>query len=208
MGLKDFIFGKKLILTDPFLGTITSSRTKSKAAKSLSWDFKHQISSFKTETYIIVEGDYLGINQTSRKTLMDFISNFENYYSTEIENLISKLDKKEEIRNWKNDCYPSFIHPISVDTPSSFQIYFTKYNEDDEKFMLELNDNKLEKLEVFFLKIILKHNTTLEYITEKNANLINCSYYLSKKQVKKWHFKRNKRHLDNKCLKVGIVELI
>lgn len=150
MDLKDFIFGKKLILTDPFLGTITSSRTKSKAAKSLSWDFKHQIPSFKTETYIIVEGDYLGINQTSRKTLMDFISNFENYYSTEIENLISKLDKKEEIRNWKNDCYPSFIHPISVDTPSSFQIYFTKYNEDDEKFMLELNDNKLEKLEVFF----------------------------------------------------------
>ena len=145
MSLKRFLFGEKIILIDDFFGKMESQRTRSEAAKSLSWYLYKKIANFKNDTFIIAEGNYLGIDLLTKDFLKEFIVNFEQKYSLEIDKLIAQNDKYSKLKHWRTTHFISLIDPID---DASFEIEFELYDNEKERFIVEYFNYKLQNLEI------------------------------------------------------------
>ena len=122
MNIKEILFGKEITLTDTFFGQIESSKTRSKKAKELSQFFKYRISDFKSDTDIIAEGNYLGINKNQRDILIDFIMNLDSKYSVFLDELIGSDPKMAILTNWRKEYFISVIHPFLSESPYVFEM--------------------------------------------------------------------------------------
>lgn len=150
MGILDLVFGQKQIRHDDFFGKIESARTRKKdSKKSLSWNFEMKIGEFKKETYIILEGNFMGIDPIQKTELKKFIENFETTYSSEIDKLIQSDNKCTRFKNWRNEYYLAFICPI-FESNTNFEICFEAIDEEksDDYFNLDLISGMLKISEI------------------------------------------------------------
>lgn len=139
MNLGKLLFGEKIILQDDFFGAIESDRTRSKTSKSLNWYFSAKIGYSKNQTFIISDGNYLGIKPTQKKILKDFVLNFESKYSIEIYDILNK-EQHLNMEEWKTDYYISTIHPALNDLEDNFEIIFESSNNTYIYMMILTND--------------------------------------------------------------------
>lgn len=150
MGILDLIFGEKQIRHDDFFGEIKSARTRKKdSEKSLSWNFEMKIGKFKKETYIILDGNFKGINPIQKTELKKFIENFETTYSSEVDKLIQSDNKFSRFKNWRDEYYLAFISPI-FESNTNFEICFESIDEgnSDDYFDLDLINGVLKKSKI------------------------------------------------------------
>jgi|GEM_PF-2254347 len=147
MSFKKKLFGKKITLIDDFFGRIESNRTRSDAAESLTWCFNIKIANFRDETFVIADGNYLGINSRFKSSLKDFIVNFEQKYSLEIDKLIASDDKYLEFKNWKTTHFISLVVQTE-DSNDSFDFDIESYDNEDDRFSIEFINQKLQNMEI------------------------------------------------------------
>jgi len=148
MGLKDWLLGKKVTITDDFFGEIESERFKKSRRTSVSWYINYQLSCFKKETFIISEGDKEGLNPVQKEELKHFLENFESYYAKEIDKLVLYNSEYNKLKYWRQDYYMVCILP-DMDSPTKFEVNFESYQNEKDGFGFYLNNREIEKFEIF-----------------------------------------------------------
>lgn len=129
MRLKEVLFGKRIIMDDNYFGRIESEKTRRNGVvEPLSWYIHFKMKCFHKETFIVIEGDHYGINSKYKEDIKYFIENFDNYYSKEIDKIVSITTIKDKFKSWRTDYSLTEIYPAPYDE-SSFEIVFEPVDE-------------------------------------------------------------------------------
>ena len=145
MSIKDFLFGKKILIKDDFFGDLESNRTKKRDDMDLPWYSYYQIGKFSEKTLICADGNYLGINKLEKERLVYFVKNYENEFIPKIDLFFQSDEKFLKLLNtWKSDYYISSIFPNDYPNERlSFDIEFESYKNSKSIFSFELIDRNL-----------------------------------------------------------------
>lgn len=150
MGLKDWLFGKKVRKTDDFFGEIESCRFKANRSTSVSWHIHYQMPCFEEETYIILEGDKNGPNPALREEVIYFLLNYETFYTKEIDNIVLYNNEFSKLRHWRQDYELDFIcdYDYEENITVKFEVSFSSKEEVNKGFCFIINNRKIEEFEI------------------------------------------------------------
>lgn len=152
MSLLDVIVGKKKVVEDELLGSITSSRMKGeKPGDHYPWEAKYLMKNAILETVIILEGDSKTPNALHVKGISDIISDWPNLcikIDTFVQKRVQKSKNKDRYKNWKNDFYLACISPLNNIEPN-FEICLDPVNKDHSGYItFHFKDNEISDFDI------------------------------------------------------------